>query len=51
MRQSMMMAGTLGAMFGGIYGLQSSFARLSGYKENAVEVAKFGTSETTEAAA
>lgn len=39
---SMYMAGTIGAMFGLFLGFQSSFARLTGYRENAFEVAKYG---------
>ena len=41
-RPSMYMAGFIGASFGMFYGFQSSFARLTGYKDNEIEVAKYG---------
>lgn len=46
MRPSMYVAGTLGAMAGILLGAQSSFARLTGYKENAVEVVKYHSPAT-----
>ena len=43
MMPTMYVAGTMGAIAGLFLGLQASFGRLSGFKENAYEVAKFGT--------
>jgi len=42
----MYMAGLLGATFGVLLGAQSSFGRLTGYKENAMEVAKLSNAES-----
>ena len=39
---TMYMAGTIGATFGVVLGLNLSFGRLVGFKENSKEVAKFG---------
>ncbi|CAN8076929.1 unnamed protein product [Agarophyton chilense] len=46
MRPSMYMAGVIGASFGLFLGFQNSFTRLTGYKENAVEIAKYGSKGT-----
>lgn len=37
---TMWVAGGIGALGGVMVGMQSSFARLTGYKENAVELAR-----------
>lgn len=46
MRPSMYMAGIIGASFGLFLGFQNSFARLTGYKENAAEAAKFASEKS-----
>ncbi|CDF33888.1 NADH-ubiquinone oxidoreductase [Chondrus crispus] len=51
MRPSMYAAATIGALFGLSLGFQSSFARLTGYKENALEVAKYSPSQSAESTA
>ena len=41
MKPTMVTAGMIGALFGVCNGFQNSFARLTGFKENDVEVAKY----------
>lgn len=41
MRPTMVTAGMIGALYGVFNGFQNSFARLTGFKENDIEVAKY----------
>lgn len=47
MRPTMFLGGSIGALFGLFLGYQTSFARLTGYEENAVEVAKYAPKQTS----